>query len=202
MTSLREKKKEVKRQRILRSAMQLFSQKGFENTSVEDITKKAKVAKGTFYNFFEKKEDVLLYFLDKEIYRSRETIKRFLDNRKNLFEKLDLLIFTYFKYIFRNKNLARVLMKERVGKTGPQGTNSELELIKSISQLIEEAEISGEIPSSVDSLFLAEAIFGIYTSYCIYWFKGVIKSKRECLRRIRDTVRLLFNGAGPGVKEA
>jgi two-component system nitrogen regulation response regulator NtrX len=61
------KEKNRKKKRILRASIYLFSKKGFNETTIENITKRAKVAKGTFYSFFEKKEDVLLYFLDDEI---------------------------------------------------------------------------------------------------------------------------------------
>ena len=70
MPGKREIQKANRRGEILRAAMDLFSKKGFELTTVEDITRAAHVAKGTFYNFFPKKEDVLLYFLDTEYAKS------------------------------------------------------------------------------------------------------------------------------------
>ena len=43
---------------ILSSSFELFSTKGFSKTSVEDIVKKADVAKGTFYLYFKDKFDL------------------------------------------------------------------------------------------------------------------------------------------------
>jgi len=50
------------RERLFRSALQLFAQKGFAETTVEDITEAADVGKGTFFNYFPSKDHILLAF--------------------------------------------------------------------------------------------------------------------------------------------
>jgi len=50
--------KEEKRTRLLDSAFDLFSTKGFGKTSIQDIVNGADVAKGTFYLYFKNKEDI------------------------------------------------------------------------------------------------------------------------------------------------
>ncbi|HYM05371.1 MAG TPA: TetR/AcrR family transcriptional regulator [Terriglobales bacterium] len=55
----RERKRTQTRERIFRSAMQLFAERGFLATTVEDITEAADVGKGTFFNYFPTKEHVL-----------------------------------------------------------------------------------------------------------------------------------------------
>jgi AcrR family transcriptional regulator len=54
----RERKRAQTRERIFRAAMELFGQRGFFNTTVEDITEAADVGKGTFFNYFPSKEEV------------------------------------------------------------------------------------------------------------------------------------------------
>lgn len=56
--NLREKNKHKKINSMLKSALNLFLEKGFDNTSIDEITKKSKVAKGTFYLYFEDKIDI------------------------------------------------------------------------------------------------------------------------------------------------
>src|SRR5882762_7731531 len=48
------------RERLFRAALDLFAQKGFTSTTVEQITEAADVGKGTFFNYFPSKEHVLL----------------------------------------------------------------------------------------------------------------------------------------------
>ena len=55
----RERHKTDVRNRLLRAAFELFATRGFEATTVEDITQAADVAKGTFFNYFPTKELLL-----------------------------------------------------------------------------------------------------------------------------------------------
>lgn len=68
-----EDKKRQKKEALLTSAYQLFTKKGIDNTSVAEIVKNAKMAKGTFY----------LYFTDK--YQMRDILVANQANR--IFEK-------------------------------------------------------------------------------------------------------------------
>ena len=52
------------RTRILRAAMELFWEKGYQSTSVADLLKRAEVHSGSLYHFFPGKQDVLLAVLD------------------------------------------------------------------------------------------------------------------------------------------
>jgi TetR/AcrR family transcriptional repressor of nem operon len=51
------------KEQIVEAAMDQFHRFGFHGCSVEDITSAAKVPKGSFYNHFESKEDLLLEVL-------------------------------------------------------------------------------------------------------------------------------------------
>jgi AcrR family transcriptional regulator len=57
--SRRERKKEETRQRLLSVSLELFHEQGYSATTVEDITERADVAKGTFFNYFPSKEALL-----------------------------------------------------------------------------------------------------------------------------------------------
>src|SRR5271165_4474498 len=50
------------RERVFRAALQLFAQKGYSETTVEDITNAADVGKGTFFNYFPSKDHILAAF--------------------------------------------------------------------------------------------------------------------------------------------
>jgi hypothetical protein len=51
-------KKENKRKDLLNAAFELFTTKGFHNTSIADIVNQAGIAKGTFYLYFKDKTDI------------------------------------------------------------------------------------------------------------------------------------------------
>ncbi len=58
----REEKKQDTVNRIIDAALRLFSEKGYEATTVAEIAEAAGVAKGTFFNYFKAKEDLLIKF--------------------------------------------------------------------------------------------------------------------------------------------
>jgi AcrR family transcriptional regulator len=58
-TGRRERRRIETRERIYRAALDLFAERGFMETTVEDITEAADVGKGTFFNYFPTKEHVL-----------------------------------------------------------------------------------------------------------------------------------------------
>jgi AcrR family transcriptional regulator len=58
--SLRERQKIRRRNRIYQVAIQLFKERGFEQTTATDIAKTAHVSRGTFFNYYPYKEAVLL----------------------------------------------------------------------------------------------------------------------------------------------
>ena len=133
MQGIREFKKTNNREKILNAAIKLFTKKGFESVGIETITRQAKLAKGTFYNYFAKKEDVLLYFIDRQIEKVRNEIQLLGLSNHNTLDQIELIIITYLKYIFQNREFSKVLAKERVGRIGKRSNKNELNMIRSLS---------------------------------------------------------------------
>lgn len=63
MSLYKEQREQIKKLIIDRS-ISLFNEKGYENVTVEDITKSVGIAKGTFYNFFSSKAVILLLWFE------------------------------------------------------------------------------------------------------------------------------------------
>jgi AcrR family transcriptional regulator len=54
---------EQKRQHILDTAYRLFRSKGFENTSMSEITAEARGSKAPIYNYFPSKEELIVEYM-------------------------------------------------------------------------------------------------------------------------------------------
>ena len=54
-----------KREKILDAAIELFSQKGYESTKISDITDALRMGKGTFYVYFNNKEELFIECIDR-----------------------------------------------------------------------------------------------------------------------------------------
>jgi AcrR family transcriptional regulator len=63
----RARNKEATRQRIVTAALRLFEAKGFDRTATKEIARRARVAEGTVFNYFETKDDIALHFFEQEV---------------------------------------------------------------------------------------------------------------------------------------
>lgn len=113
-----------KRSNLLQAARYLFIEKGFHNTSIDAIVNAAQVAKGTFYLYFEDKQDIL----NEIVYEINRAILLNAFNRAKEFQTDDALdrflfmIDTIINHFVENpdeltlvhKNFSWPLIKERI----------------------------------------------------------------------------------------
>lgn len=90
----RQKKTELKREAILRSAAAAFRRKGYHGTSMEDISDALLMTKGSLYYYFKDKEEILYACHDFSLDRVLETTRRVVAEQKGAAasEKLSALI--------------------------------------------------------------------------------------------------------------
>ena len=74
----REEKRQETKEKLLRSAEQLFNQGGYEKASVDLIAENAGFSKGAFYSNFESKEAIFLTLLEASKRRSIEALESLL----------------------------------------------------------------------------------------------------------------------------
>jgi len=98
------KNPEERKNEFIDIAEQLFIKKGYENTAVSDIVKKAKVAKGTFYYYFKTKEEILDLITDRYINFNVEGYEKIANEKgSNALEKI-IKIFKFSSSFRNNRN--------------------------------------------------------------------------------------------------
>ena len=100
-------KKVNNRIKILKAAWKLFEEKGYEETTVDEIIEATHTSKGTFYHYFKSKEDLLSLF--SYIFDERyEELSKKLDVDMNSFDKLMVLCDECFSTIENDYSLELV----------------------------------------------------------------------------------------------
>ncbi|HEU4387636.1 MAG TPA: helix-turn-helix domain-containing protein, partial [Blastocatellia bacterium] len=87
-TSLKTRKAEKTRAAILEAALELFRERGYEQTTMRAIAEKAGVALGNAYYYFHSKEHLIQAFYDRTQDEQREASRALLEREPDLKERL------------------------------------------------------------------------------------------------------------------
>ena len=111
MPDERESRKERKRQNLLAAAYGLFTEKGVAKTSVDEIVRRANVAKGTFYLYFQDKDQLLQQLVYDISARVLEEAYAWLEERRtpDFVENVLLMLDYIVEYFKRNKLVLRLV---------------------------------------------------------------------------------------------
>jgi AcrR family transcriptional regulator len=113
--SLRERHKLEIRNRLFRAAIELFATRGFTATTVEDITRAAEVAKGTFFNYFPTKEMLLTELEEFRLDIMRAALNQARQTRLPLRNVLRQLLVTLMEEPGRSRARARCMLLSALG---------------------------------------------------------------------------------------
>ena len=116
------------KRKIFETSMRLFAEKGYDGTSIEDITSTVGVAKGTLYYHFSSEEGMNL--LKNSINIKTESQKKYID-------KLRAIILIQIKIIVKYENFMAMVLSEAWGnstrsKTCQKYINEYLDIVKNI----------------------------------------------------------------------
>lgn len=95
--SRRERKKAGIRAQILSAAIDLFTRCGLSNVTIDEIAAAADVGKGTIYNYFATKEDIVVAFMADLEVRMAPTVAGFSPGRKPVHEILADYVLLHFQ---------------------------------------------------------------------------------------------------------
>ena len=182
----REKNKERTKESILEVALQLFRQKGIEGTTTKEISKRAGIAEGTLFNYFKTKEDLALYFFQKETeslinwFRADSHLQK-----APLAEKLFAIIHRQLEYLepyeeFIGAVFCRSL--QPASSLSPLSFESQelrLKYLRFIREILAGAEANGEIPRVGDLGAYAVGLF--YLGMVAHWLQDASRGKQKTL---------------------
>lgn len=109
-------RKEIDRQRreedFLSTAERLFAQKGYHNTSIEDIAGEAKYATGTVYRYFETKEALYAVLMERQSRKYLAFLREQVAEARTPCDKLRALVNGKVEFFMRHKEFFRIYAAE------------------------------------------------------------------------------------------
>jgi len=114
-----QERKDAKRQHILNSAAKVFAKKGYYQTKVRDILDEADISTGSFYFYFNNKEELFEILYDEMIktYLSvlQDAVDTMTDNTDNIIESITKAIVLSMRTFQKNKELSRIMLIGSIG---------------------------------------------------------------------------------------
>lgn len=166
----RERKKQQTRQQMLRSAKHLFREKGYEHTSIEDITERADVSKSTLFKHFPNKESLLIGLAEEEVndifLLMEDKSFKDLDVFSRIQKILVRLIEDSIPYL---RLTGQILFTTLINKNN---ITSPFKLLRDeLEKLIREGQDAGVIRGDVEASSIAMTVLGSYYGVLFKWFE-------------------------------
>ena len=118
MATSSKKKSDLRRASLLDAARQVFSQKGYHPATVDDITRVAGVAKGTFYLYFSEKRavfyDLMLQFFEM-VTNVGMSVSRDVKTKQEYFTRIETAASRLSELFQNNRDLVRLSYRESMG---------------------------------------------------------------------------------------
>jgi AcrR family transcriptional regulator len=192
----RERRSAETRERLFRSALDLFARKGFTETTVEDITEAADVGKGTFFNYFPSKDHILLAFGEMQLRKLDSAVAEARRTREPMPEFLRSLGVRMTQEPVRNPGIIRTLLQAYLSTTPVREAMLDLQQrVRALHTEIvllgqERGEIRRDLPAAEISDVFRQTIFGTL----LFWS---LHGDATLHARIESAFNVLWSGLAP-----
>ncbi|ADQ14468.1 TetR/AcrR family transcriptional regulator [Halanaerobium hydrogeniformans] len=198
--SLRNKRKQETREQILKYARHLFSDRGYQQTTVSEIAAQSGIAEGTIYNYFDSKGEILVtifaeYFPQKSYQFNDikpgkpedlvEEIINFLEHHLSIVKKLDKSLLRegfslQLKYKHENENIFKELDK------------IDQKIIKEVREFLFELKDKKVIVSDVDLYKFTNICYSIYHYNFSKFVMGPQSDYGNFISELKEEIRFII----------
>lgn len=192
-------RQQEKKQFIIRKGLKALYRKGYNATGVKEITDAAGIPKGSFYNYFQSKEDFAVaameYFTGRELATMEETLADTsitpLQRIRNLYQaKIDHFVTTgqfSFGCFLCNITLEMADVSETIAA---EATDAFTREYQPIIECLEEAQRLGDLPPERDPVQLAELLRNSWLGALVIMKANKNKAALESFQRTLNEIIL------------
>ena len=184
------------RERLFRAALKLFAEKGFAETTVEDVTNAADVGKGTFFNYFPSKEHILIAFSDMQLAKLQSAVDDFRHSKEPMPVFLRALSVRMTEESGRAPDVVRAILQANLSSSSVRSVMRENHSRAHglMTQLVQIGQNRGEFRRDLSASELAhvfrQTVFGTLLMWSVY-------GDATLPDRINTALNVLWNGLAP-----
>lgn len=196
MSKSPEKMKAVK-DRLFHAAMELFEERGYENTTVADITQKAGVSKGTFFTHFPSK-DAIFSAIGKIFTEYMQDIVEtgLMENHPARRILLDCINMAD-EWCEENKRMIMQVLSSGMHRTamGSRASGNRLAMDEMLIKTLKHGQKKGEISASISAEDAASMMVGLYFAITADWIHDC--GTWSLKDKLTGCLDILFQGIAP-----
>lgn len=201
ISGLRERNKMDKLRRIKDAAAKLFILKGYDETTIREVAKRANVGLGTVFVYAKTKRDLLFLTVNEDLESivseaasGQRSDRAMLDNLLDVFR-------LYYQYFAREPALSRLCLREMAFYASSPEAKRFLKmrerLVALLNATVQSAIGREEISTSEPASLIAGVIFAIYQVEIRRWVASDNFNVRSGISSLRRQLRLFINGLSP-----
>ena len=157
------------KRKIFETSMKLFAEKGYDATSIEEITATVGVAKGTLYYHFSSKEEIFQFLVEEGIKLLKNSISIKTLKLNNSIDKLRAIVLIEIKILVKYENFITIVLSDLWGTSNRSKFCRKyfFEYMEIIDEIVKEGIEKGEIINA-DPSVISSGIFGFIGTSLIY----------------------------------
>ncbi len=174
------------REKILRSAIGLFAEKGFDQVLIDEIAARAGVGKGSVYRQFSSKEELYTVVVIEGYIDLRTRTAAALENTQSMPEAVTTIVRQIVSYFWDRLDFFELLRNPtKLPRTYENRYRSERQkLARIISTVLAQGATGGVIRDDLDPQLLVESLFGMIRGIQRYRRGAVSLSQEEVVRTV------------------
>ncbi len=200
MIGTREKKKLATRTAILEAAMRLFTEKGYDNTSISDLARTAGIGKGTIYTYFAGKSEILLAFCEQQLAFVSRELRDKSDPDASLLRRLLDLFMGEFRFISKNPEFGRTMLREMVfpkEMTVERSREIDDKYIDLLVPMFRKAQKRGELRTDLELILVTGHFYALYIMTVSGWYMGRLKTEEDVAMGMEFLFQQALSGLAP-----
>lgn len=157
------------KRKIFETSMKLFAEKGYDATSIEDITETVGVAKGTLYYHFTSKEEIFDFLVEEGIKLLQNSVDIKAAKYANYLDKIKAIVLIQIKIVNKYEDLINIILTQLWGKEKRNQKCQKLiyDYIDKIEDIVNIGISKGQIKGE-DAKIIATEIYGLICSTLVY----------------------------------
>ena len=160
-----------KADRILDAAIGILATKGYLKTTIQEISKTAKVSDGTIYDYFKNKEDVLFSTLERQFDQNMESLDELFEIKSPL-RKLKRFIRYHFTVYMNEPLCMKVFLFDAIYNPmfdGSKAYHPFKNYLGSLYDILEEGKSEGSIRPGINNRIFINLFMGLFSHMVTRW---------------------------------